>query len=169
MPADVGIVDLLIDVPAGDLGEMPHGYLFKQRPDVPGGDPVVALLTEMDRHGIERGMIPVGAEPDDLRARAVRDHPDRLFGSAESSGLIAFSMSPMINSAMDPASSQACQSMNEYPWRYELQSMSDSENAAIAGEATRPYIRLAMPPTAIGFVRYSISTSKCRNHIRNLD
>jgi uncharacterized protein len=82
-PTEVGIVDLLIDVPAGDLGEMPHRYLFKQRPEVAEGDPIASLLTEMDRHGIERGMIPVGPTRDDLRARAIRDHPDRLFGSAE--------------------------------------------------------------------------------------
>jgi predicted TIM-barrel fold metal-dependent hydrolase len=62
---------------------MPHRYLFKQRPEVAEGDPVAVLLTEMDRHGIERGMIPVGPADDDLRARAIRDHPDRLFGSAE--------------------------------------------------------------------------------------
>jgi predicted TIM-barrel fold metal-dependent hydrolase len=85
MPAGIGVIDTLIDLPAGDLGAMPHRYLYKERPAVPGlatSDPVRALLSEMDRFGIERGMIPV-ADANDLRAEAVRRHPDRLFGSGE--------------------------------------------------------------------------------------
>ncbi len=85
MPQGIGVIDTLIDLPAGDLGEMPHRYLFKQRPGVPGSaesDPVGALLDEMDRFGIERGMIPVRASGD-LRTDAIRRHPDRLFGSGE--------------------------------------------------------------------------------------
>jgi predicted TIM-barrel fold metal-dependent hydrolase len=85
MPQGIGVIDTLIDLPAGDLGEMPHRYLYKQRPEVAGSagsDPVGALLSEMDRFGIDRGMIPV-REPGDLRAEAIRRHPDRLFGSGE--------------------------------------------------------------------------------------
>ncbi len=85
IPPGIGVIDTLIDLPAGDLGEMPHQYLFKQRPDVPGSassDPGGALLAEMDRFGIERGMIPV-RESGDLRAAAIRRYPDRLFGSGE--------------------------------------------------------------------------------------
>jgi predicted TIM-barrel fold metal-dependent hydrolase len=60
----------------------PAGYMFKDLPEVDEhtdyGD---WLLAEMDRWGVEAGMLPVRFEPDDLGANAVRKHPDRLFGN----------------------------------------------------------------------------------------
>ena len=101
MPTDIGVIDLMIAVPFRDTKrtyeflranlhdresleefEFPAQYMFK---DVPhpqvDDDPVRFLLDEMDRHGIERGMIGVSGRDDSLRA--LRDHPDRFFGSME--------------------------------------------------------------------------------------
>ena len=100
MPTDVGIVDLMIGFPSTDpkavyeflkpglkdagSAEMtfPAEYMFK---DVPEGieagiDPVAVTLTEMDRHGIEIGLIGVHGE---VGQRARREHPDRFAGSIE--------------------------------------------------------------------------------------
>ena len=44
-------------------------------------DYVKLVLDEMDGHGIERAMIGVGQNPD--AQRALRQHPDRFFGSFE--------------------------------------------------------------------------------------
>ena len=99
-PRGIGVVDLMMGIPStnrrwwadsmGPLlldkesrGEFQHAasYMFKDLPEEDGGDdPVGVLLREMDAHGIERGLIPV-ALGDPTSARAVRDHPDRLWGS----------------------------------------------------------------------------------------
>jgi predicted TIM-barrel fold metal-dependent hydrolase len=101
MPTDIGVVDLMIALPFRDTRrtyeflranlhdresleefEFPAQYMFKDVPHPePGDDPVRFLLQEMDRHGIEKGMIGVGRSDDSLRA--LRDHPDRFFGSME--------------------------------------------------------------------------------------
>jgi predicted TIM-barrel fold metal-dependent hydrolase len=59
----------------------PAQYMFK---DVPADlddnvDPVAVVLDNLDRFGIERGMVTVGPGKDDAE-RALRDHPDRFFG-----------------------------------------------------------------------------------------
>jgi predicted TIM-barrel fold metal-dependent hydrolase len=102
MPTDIGVVDLMIAIPFRDPKrtyeflranlhdresldefEFPAQYMFKDvpHPEV-GDDPVRFLLDEMDRHGIERGMIGVSGRGGDSE-RALRDHPDRFFGSME--------------------------------------------------------------------------------------
>jgi len=101
MPTGIGIVDLMVGLPEpGDRAwqealapllrdeetrteyRAPAQHLFKDRPsDALGGDPVAAVLSEMDRWGVERAMVSVGFGDADLGCSAVRDHPDRFFGS----------------------------------------------------------------------------------------
>jgi predicted TIM-barrel fold metal-dependent hydrolase len=98
-PTDIGVFDTLIGLPPverrgwqqafapvlHDEGskdfDHPAGYMFrtvpKVRREVAAGE---ALLREMDRFGVELGLVPVTFDdPDTLTA--VGDHPDRLFGS----------------------------------------------------------------------------------------
>jgi uncharacterized protein len=97
MPAGIGIIDTLIGFPHRDLKtayawvrarasedlESPVEFLFK---DVPNkrlqgaADPVGLTLDEMDRWGIERGMVGV-TEPGDDGDLALRRHPDRFIPS----------------------------------------------------------------------------------------
>ena len=65
--------------------EFPAEYMFKDVPekelrDVE--DPVATTLAEMDRWGIEWGLVGVGEDPDASGNRAVRAHPDRFLASA---------------------------------------------------------------------------------------
>ncbi|SEO85110.1 hypothetical protein SAMN05660991_02017 [Trujillonella endophytica] len=61
---------------ASRASAMPVEYMFTDVPDVaPTSDPVSITLHEMDRFGIEKGMVHVTG--DDAR-RAVREHPDRF-------------------------------------------------------------------------------------------
>ena len=101
MPSDVGIVDTMIGFPHADMREayrfitrqtndeesktsfaFPAEYMFK---DVPGkalegsADPVAVTLREMDRWGVDRGLVTVGG---DAAADALRRHPDRFVPSA---------------------------------------------------------------------------------------
>ncbi|MEZ5557703.1 MAG: amidohydrolase family protein [Pseudomonadales bacterium] len=93
MPADVRIVDTMIGFPASDFKqydfireqlkdrstdfEFPVEYMFKQVPkDLYGAsDPVTLTLKEMDRFGIEVGLIGCGGE---VSRKALKDHPDRF-------------------------------------------------------------------------------------------
>jgi predicted TIM-barrel fold metal-dependent hydrolase len=99
-PFDVGIIDTMIGFPAKDMKavyafitkqtrdrqsreefEFPAEYMFKQPPDKElkdVADPVAFTLGEMDRWGIERGMVGVGAETGE---RALKEHPDRFIPS----------------------------------------------------------------------------------------
>jgi uncharacterized protein len=101
MPTDLGVIDLMIGMPAGDRrwwaksmapmlldsgsqGEFQHAasYMYKDLPDAAeiGEDPVAVLLREMDAHGVAQALLPV--TPDDpVSVRAVTEHPDRLLGS----------------------------------------------------------------------------------------
>src|SRR5690606_33370057 len=103
MPTDVGVVDLMLGIPEGskrhwygflraglmdreskDEFEFPAQYMFKEVPaDLdPDADPVATVLAEMDHFGIEKAMI--GVHPDrPVGLRALRQHPDRFFGSFE--------------------------------------------------------------------------------------
>jgi predicted TIM-barrel fold metal-dependent hydrolase len=72
----------LRDAESKEEFSFPAQYMFK---DVPADlednvDPVAVVLDNLDRFGIERGMISVGPGKDDAE-RAMRDHPDRFFGS----------------------------------------------------------------------------------------
>jgi uncharacterized protein len=101
MPSGIDVIDLMVGMPSGpadrstldlmrpllkdpeskDAMASPAQYLFGETPSARrAADPVVAILTEMDRFGVERGMIP--ADPSNVVAvRALREHPDRFFAS----------------------------------------------------------------------------------------
>jgi predicted TIM-barrel fold metal-dependent hydrolase len=105
MPSDIGVIDLMIAPPFREAKrtyqflranlrdresledfEFPAQYMFKDVPHPePGEDAVRFLLDQMDRHGIEKGML--GVSFDDERSadslRALREYPDRFFGSYE--------------------------------------------------------------------------------------
>jgi uncharacterized protein len=96
MPSSIGIVDTMIGFPQeGDAvydfirkqtkdqesKEMrfPVEYIFKDVPhDLPTDDPVSVTLHEMDKHGVEIGMIGAG---DEISQRALKQHPDRFVPS----------------------------------------------------------------------------------------
>ena len=101
VPADIAVIDTMIGLPMVDRLEWqqtmaavlrdqgsrgfthPAGYVYKHTPEVPrDADSIDRLLFDMDRFGIERGLVPVDLT-DDLHVRALRDHPDRLLGSLE--------------------------------------------------------------------------------------
>ena len=91
----VGIVDTLIGFPAEDFKmhdfireqlrdgsadfDFPVEYMFKQVPKELYGskDPISITLDEMDKHGIEVGVIGVGG---DVSRQALKQHPDRFVG-----------------------------------------------------------------------------------------
>ena len=94
MVADVGIIDTMIGFPASDFKaydfiraqlkdgstdfEFPVEYMFKQVPKELYGsnaDPVSVTLGEMDKYGIERGLIGCG---DEVSQKALTEHPDRF-------------------------------------------------------------------------------------------
>jgi uncharacterized protein len=97
MPEGIGIVDLMLGVPSDraswtaaydrlvkDAGshELRHaaGYMFKDLPEVdPREDFVAYLVAEMDRWGVDKGLLPVAAG-DEWGRRAVAEHPHRLYG-----------------------------------------------------------------------------------------
>lgn len=100
MPTDIGIVDLMLDLPGADQAhwyeflkpqlreesrdyEFPAQYMFTDVPHIDGGpDPVATVLAMMDHHGIEKAMIGVGFTDDrDAKRRALLEHPDRFIGS----------------------------------------------------------------------------------------
>src|SRR3954466_16026220 len=98
MPTDVGIIDTMIGFPTEDFSQydfirkqtkdaqskeefdFPVEYMFKQVPkELYGvGDPISATLHEMDRFGIEIGLI--GAH-DETHRLALKQHPDRFVAS----------------------------------------------------------------------------------------
>ncbi|MEQ8693577.1 MAG: amidohydrolase family protein [Pseudomonadales bacterium] len=95
MPTDIGIVDCMIGFPAEDFAmydfiraqlkdgsqdfDFPVEYMFKQVPkEIYGSkDPISITLHEMDKHGVEIGLIGVGG---DVSRKALQDHPDRFVG-----------------------------------------------------------------------------------------
>ena len=99
MPSDIGIIDTMIGFPVRDFKEMygfitrqtkdreskeefkfPVEYMFKGVPEGlhDGDDPINVTLTEMDRYGIELGLIGVADENGQL---AIKRHPDRFLPS----------------------------------------------------------------------------------------
>ncbi|CAO5255503.1 amidohydrolase family protein [Frankia sp. AgKG'84/4] len=96
MPAEISIVDTLIGFPkegfsqydfirkqtkdkASRESEFPVEYMFKDVPkELPTADPVSVTLHEMDRFGIEVGLIGVG---DEISRLALKNHPDRFVPS----------------------------------------------------------------------------------------
>lgn len=101
-PSDIGVVDTMLGFPSPDMKEsyafitrqtndreskedfeFPVEYLFKQVPDKKyrgDCDPIATTLQEMDRWGIERGLIGVGDESG-TGERAMELHPDRFIPS----------------------------------------------------------------------------------------
>jgi uncharacterized protein len=100
MPTDVKAIDLMIGFPKADAAktyeylrqttraedastaEFPAGYMFK---DVPNKledeqDGVEVAVGEMDKWGVEIGMVGVGSEATE---RAFKEHPGRFIGSTE--------------------------------------------------------------------------------------
>ncbi|WP_319943418.1 amidohydrolase family protein [Nocardia aurantia] len=93
MPTGIPIVDTMIGFPhegfgqydfirkqtrdsGSDAMEFPVEYMFKEVPkDLPTTDPVSVTLREMDRYGIEIGVIGCG---DELSRLALKRHPDRF-------------------------------------------------------------------------------------------
>ncbi len=95
MPSDIGIIDTMIGFPADDFKmydfireqlkdgsdslDFPVEYMFKNVPKELYGteDPIAVTLHEMDRFGIEVGLIGVGG---DVSRKALNDYPDRFVG-----------------------------------------------------------------------------------------
>ena len=96
MPKDIGIVDTMIGFPAEDFAmydfirdqlkdpsakfDFPVEYMFKQVPKEMYGstdDPIKLTLNEMDKYGIEIGLIGAGGE---VSRKALKQHPDRFVG-----------------------------------------------------------------------------------------
>jgi predicted TIM-barrel fold metal-dependent hydrolase len=93
MPAGIGIVDTMIGFPADDFRQydfiraqlkdpsakfdFPVEYMFKNVPKELYGsdDPISVTLHEMDRFGVEIGLIGVGGE---VSRKALKDHGDRF-------------------------------------------------------------------------------------------
>ncbi|HEY7138249.1 MAG TPA: amidohydrolase family protein [Acidimicrobiia bacterium] len=106
MPDGIGIVDTMIGFPHRDMKEVyafitrqtkdrqskedfafPAEYMFKQVPEkdlLDAGDPISTTLREMDRFGIEKGLIGVG-DAEGVGELALKRHPDRFVpsGSAD--------------------------------------------------------------------------------------
>jgi len=98
MPTDIGIIDTMIGFPMRDTeavydfikkqtkdadskqSEFPAEYMFKHAPKQHEGDedPVAITLREMDKFGVERGLIGVH---NDEGKRALKEHPDRFIPS----------------------------------------------------------------------------------------
>jgi uncharacterized protein len=102
MPSGIGIIDTMIGFPHRDMKDVyafitrqtkdreskedfkfPAEYMFKQVPEkelTNTDDPVALTLQEMDRWGIERGLIGVGDE-NGTGEDALRRYPDRFIPS----------------------------------------------------------------------------------------
>jgi predicted TIM-barrel fold metal-dependent hydrolase len=93
MPKDIGIVDTMIGFPAQDFKvydfiraqlndpsaafDFPVEYMFKTVPKelYGAGDPVALTLREMDKYGVEFGLIGCEGE---VNQHALKSHPDRF-------------------------------------------------------------------------------------------
>jgi len=104
MPDGIGVVDTMIDFPRGDAKARyafitrqtkdrqsseefshPAQYMFKDLPRESIGevdDPVGLTLREMDRWGIDKGLVGVGGS-DSIGSQAVKRYPDRFIPSLE--------------------------------------------------------------------------------------
>ena len=97
MPSGIGIVDTMIAFPHEGFAiyddirrqtkdrsskeemQFPVEYIFKEVPkNLPTSDPVAVTLREMDRFGIEMGLIGVS---DETSRQALKKHPDRFVPS----------------------------------------------------------------------------------------
>src|SRR6201998_3817245 len=79
LPHYAFIKNLTKDADSRENMEFPVEYMFKQVPkDLPTSDPVAVTLHEMDRYGIEKGVIVVS---DEISRSALKHHPDRFVPS----------------------------------------------------------------------------------------
>jgi len=98
MPSGIGIIDTMIGFPHSDMKEVysfitrqtkdaqskdefqfPAEYMFKQVPekDIQTTDPVGYTIEQMDRWGVERGLIGIGGGSD-IGSDALKRYPDRF-------------------------------------------------------------------------------------------
>jgi predicted TIM-barrel fold metal-dependent hydrolase len=102
IPAGLRAIDLMLQIPSDDFSKkydflrpllmdresreqfsFPAQYMFKNVPTTRKANDYVGIaLDEMDKHGVEKAMIGVGIGGSDA-ARALKEHPDRFFGSFE--------------------------------------------------------------------------------------
>lgn len=102
MPSNVRAIDLMLQIPTDDSKkryeflrpllmdeesrsqfEFPAQYMFKNIPTTrKSSDYVGITLDEMDKWGVERAMVGVSGLNND-GVRALKEHPDRFFGSYE--------------------------------------------------------------------------------------
>ncbi len=104
MPNDIGIIDTMIGFPHEDMAEtyrfitvqtkdaeskekfeFPAEYMFKDVPDKhyrDVDDPIALTVAEMDRWGLDRGLIGVSGDPDGQGEQALKRYPDRFIASA---------------------------------------------------------------------------------------
>ncbi len=94
MPSGIGAIDCMISFPAADFTqydfirqqlkdsestdfEFPVEYMFKGVPKelYGSGDPLALTLGEMDKYGIDKGLIGCEGE---VSIKALTDHPDRF-------------------------------------------------------------------------------------------
>ncbi len=101
MPADVGVIDLMLSIPGEDnsqwyeymkpmlldeesrhLFKMPAQYMFKDIPAADTNDYIAYTITQMDKHNIERAMIGLDDHNESAKT-ALEKYPDRFFASYE--------------------------------------------------------------------------------------
>ena len=102
MPADIGVIDLMMSIPSADqsdwyeymkpmfrdqesreLFSMPAQYMFNV-PDLKNiEDGTAYTLDQMDKYGIERSMIGLIGDDNRTHEAALKAHPDRFFASYE--------------------------------------------------------------------------------------
>jgi len=104
IPAGIPIIDTMIGFPHADMRQtyafitrqtkdrqsreefrFPAEYMFKQVPEkelTESDDPVAITLEEMDRWGVEKGMIGTG-DPGGVSEQALKRHPDRFIPSTQ--------------------------------------------------------------------------------------
>jgi len=103
MPTGIGIVDLMLGIPSDDQKQVydfmrplfrdkeslqsfdfPVQYMFKDFPKVEKQEDYITFTLQlMDKYGIEKAHIGVSREGV-VSQKALRDHPDRFFASANS-------------------------------------------------------------------------------------
>src|SRR6201998_3953651 len=84
LPHYAFIKNLTKDTDSRENMDFPVEYMFKQVPkDLPTDDPVAVTLHEMDRYGIEKGLIVVS---DETSRSALKHHPDRFVPSGAVAG-----------------------------------------------------------------------------------
>jgi uncharacterized protein len=100
MPKDIGIIDLMLNIPGVDNSEwyafmkpllldkqsreqfeMPAQYMFRHLPKIEEQDDFVAYtVSQMDMHGIERAMLGID-DNNDVSRDAIARYPSRFFAS----------------------------------------------------------------------------------------